>query len=130
MVKPSMEKEKYFAGTVKNSLEPLLYLRKDSEDDRRVIKGRVVRMSIESMFIHLEDSPSLVVYISFSSSAVYGQVKHTKHHILHTTAIYTHTQTHLKKAATLSGVTTRGPAPCTLRACTHIHTCNVHQFHT
>ena len=52
MVKPSMEKEKYFAGTVKNSLEPLLYLRKVSEDDRRVIKGKVVRMSIESTYVY------------------------------------------------------------------------------
>ena len=35
------------------------------------------------MFIHLEYSPSLALYISFSSSAVYGQVKHTKHLILY-----------------------------------------------
>ena len=83
-MKPSMEKEKYFAGTVKNSLEPLLYLRKDSEDDRRVIKGKVVQMSIKSMFIHFECSLSLVLHSTWTC-----ETHQTPHTLLQYTYIHT-----------------------------------------
>ena len=45
MVNPSIEKEKYLAGTVENSLVPLLYLSEDSEGGWHITKGEAVYMN-------------------------------------------------------------------------------------
>ena len=103
MVNPSIEKEKYFAGTVENSLVPLLYLSEDSEGGWHITKGEAVNMNGYRGHKLMNMQP---FSLSLSVCVAIGNWN-TTNNMLHS---------YLKKAVTFSGVTTRGPVPWTLRA--------------